>query len=62
MKKNILGLDRFLRFTLGVFLIAWAVAGGPGWAYAGVYALATGAWGYCGVYSLLNYQPFEDET
>ena len=60
MKKNIRRWDRFLRFFFGVSLIAWAIAGGPGWGYLGLYFLATGSWGYCPVYSLINYQPFED--
>jgi len=59
MKKNVLWWDRFIRFVLGVFLIAWAIAGGPAWGYVGVYFLATGSWGFCPIYSLLNYQPFE---
>lgn len=61
MKKNVLWWDRWLRFLFGVFTVAWAIAGGPVWAYAGLYALATGAWGYDPVYSLLNYQPFADD-
>ncbi|MGZ6479906.1 MAG: YgaP-like transmembrane domain [Bdellovibrionales bacterium] len=32
MKKNILWWDRLLRFFLGAFMIAWAIAGGPAWA------------------------------
>lgn len=58
MKMNVLWWDRLLRFFLGVFMVAWAVAGGPWWAYLGLYALASGAWGYCAIYSLFNYQPF----
>lgn len=61
MKKNVLWWDRLLRFILGVFMIAWGVAGGPAWAYLGLYFLATGAWSYCPIYSLLNYQPFEED-
>ena len=61
MKKNVIFWDRTLRFILGVFLLAWAVAGGPVWSFVGVYFLATGAWGYCPLYSLMNYQPFEED-
>ena len=61
MKKNILLWERVLRFLVGVLMIAWAVAGGPTWAYLGVYSLASGSWGFCGIYSLLNYQPFEED-
>ncbi len=46
MKKNVVWWDRFCRFILGVFMIAWAFAGGPFWAYLGVYFLATGSWAY----------------
>lgn len=60
MKKNVRVWERLLRFFLGVFLVAWAIAGGPAWGYLGFYFLASGSWGYCPVYSLLNYQPFED--
>lgn len=61
MKKNVVLWERIVRFVLGVLLVAWAIAGGPGWAYLGVYFLATGSWGYCPVYSLLNHQPFEED-
>lgn len=61
MKKNVLWWDRLIRFFVGAFMVAWAIAGGPVWAYLGLYILATGAWGFCGVYSLLNYQPFEED-
>lgn len=46
-QPNISMTQRILRFILGFFLIAWAVAGGEAWAYSGVYLLATGSWGFC---------------
>lgn len=61
LKRNIRWWDRTVRFFLGCSLIAWAIAGGPLWAYLGVYILASGAWGYCALYSLVGYQPFERE-
>ena len=61
MKKNVRWWDRLLRFGFGVFLTAWAIAGGPVWGYAGLYVLATAAWGYEPFYSLIDYQPFEEE-
>ena len=61
MKKNVLWWDRIFRFLLGAFMIAWAVAGGPGWAYLGFYFLATGSWAYCPLYSLFNFQPFGED-
>jgi hypothetical protein len=62
MKKNILWWDRFVRFFVGTFMIAWAIAGGPSWGYAGIYFFATGSWAYDPIYSLLNYQPFSDDN
>ena len=59
VKKNIRIPDRLARFAMGCAMIAWAIAGGPIWAYLGVYVLGTGSWGYCALYSLIGYQPFE---
>lgn len=61
MKKNVVLWDRCVRLAVGVFLLTWAVAGGPAWAYLGIYFLASGSWGYCPMYSLFNYQPFEED-
>ena len=54
MKPNVALWDRFLRFLLGIAMLSWAFAGGPIWAYLGVFVLATGAWGVCPVYSVLK--------
>jgi hypothetical protein len=55
MKTNVGGIDRLLRITLGVVLIAWALfANGPVWAWLGVLPLATGLIRFCGAYSLLG--------
>ncbi len=60
LKKNVLWWDRILRFLTGVFMLAWAIAGGPTWAYVGVGVLATGTWGYCPVLSILGVKNLED--
>lgn len=54
MTKNIGGLDRIIRIVLGVALIAWALMGGPIWAWIGVVPLATAAIGWCPPYALLG--------
>ena len=54
MKINIATWDRILRLILGILLIAWAVAGGPWWAYFGLVLVATAAWRFCPVYALLR--------
>jgi len=54
MKINLALWDRVLRFFFGVLLTAWAIAGGPWWAYSGLYAIVTAAWGICPVYSFLK--------
>lgn len=54
MRKNLFTLERFLRFIFGLLLVAWALGGGPGWSYLGLYLLATGSWGYCPIYKLIT--------
>ncbi|MBA4193842.1 MAG: DUF2892 domain-containing protein [Comamonadaceae bacterium] len=56
MKKNVGGIDRALRITIGLSLVAAAFAGvlGP-WAYLGVLPLATGLMGWCPPYSLFGW-------
>ena len=41
MKANVGGIDRILRIVVGLALIAWALLGGPIWAWIGVVPLAT---------------------
>lgn len=50
MKQNVGGIDRALRIVLGVLLVAWAVFGGPLWAWIGIVPLATGAFRFCPAY------------
>jgi hypothetical protein len=54
MRCNVAVWDRALRFVLGVLLTAYAVAGGPFWAYGGLYFLLTAAWGFCPVYAFFK--------
>lgn len=50
MKINVGGIDRTLRILAGLGLIAWALSGGPVWAWIGLVPLATGASGRCPAY------------
>jgi hypothetical protein len=50
MKANVGGIDRIVRGVAGIGLIAWALAGGPVWAWIGVVPLATAAIGWCPAY------------
>ena len=51
MKLNVGGIDRILRIVAGLALIAWALMGGPVWAWIGVVPLATGLIGWCPAYA-----------
>jgi len=55
MKANVGGIDRILRIVAGIALIAWAIAGGPVWAWIGVVPLATGLLRWCPLYPLLGF-------
>ena len=54
MKFNVGGIDRVLRILAGLGLVAWALMGGPVWAWIGVVPLATGAVGFCPLYPMLG--------
>ena len=54
MTRNIGLIDRLLRAALGVALIAWALTGGPVWAWIGVVPLLTAAVSICPLYSVLG--------
>ncbi len=54
MKANVGGIDRILRIVVGIALIAWALLGGPVWAWIGVVPLVTGLIGFCALYPLLG--------
>ena len=54
MARNMGMIDRVLRAIVGVALIAWAVMGGPVWAWIGVVPLLTAFAGVCPLYSVLG--------
>ncbi|MHB8911907.1 MAG: YgaP family membrane protein [Lysobacter sp.] len=54
MKTNVGRIDKVLRIGLGLALIAWALLGGPLWAWIGVLPLATGLVNFCPLYALLG--------
>ena len=54
MKANVGGIDRILRIVLGLAMIAWALSGGPQWAWLGVVPLATGLFKFCALYTLIG--------
>ena len=60
LKRNVLWWDRILRFFVGVFMLAWAFAGGPSWTFVGALVLATVAWGYDPVLAILGVKNLED--
>lgn len=54
MQANVGGIDKWLRILIGLALIAWAVLGGPVWAWIGVVPLATGLSNFCLLYRLFG--------
>ena len=54
MKTNVGGIDRILRMVVGLALVAWAIMGGPVWAWVGVVALGTGLMGFCPFYPIIG--------
>ncbi len=55
MKLNVGGIDRALRITLGIVLIALAATGTVGWwGWLGIVPLATGLIGWCPPYAMLG--------
>lgn len=54
MKSNVGGVDKVVRILAGIALIAWALMGGPVWAWIGVVPLATGLLGWCPAYTLFG--------
>jgi len=50
VKKNVGSVDRLVRGAAGLGLIAWALMGGPVWAWIGVVPLATSIIGWCPAY------------
>ena len=54
MKPNVGTVDRAIRAAVGFALVAWAVTGGPVWAYLGVVPLLSAAVSFCPAYRLLG--------
>lgn len=54
MSCNVGSIDRIIRILAGIALIAWALMGGPVWAWIGVLPLVTGLFKICPAYSLLG--------
>jgi hypothetical protein len=54
MSANVGNIDRIIRILAGLALIAWALMGGPVWAWIGVVPLTTGLFKFCPAYSLLG--------
>ncbi|MFN8847975.1 MAG: DUF2892 domain-containing protein [Bdellovibrionales bacterium] len=54
MRCNLANWDRGLRFLTSILLLTYAIAGGPIWAWGGVYLLLTSSWGLCPLYSFLK--------
>lgn len=55
MQINVGGVDRVLRIVVGGALVAWAISGGPLWAWIGLVPLGTGALGLCPLYSVMGF-------
>ena len=55
MQANVGGIDKVLRNTAGVVLIALAATGTVGvWGWIGVVPLLTGLFNFCPLYSLIG--------
>ena len=56
MTRNVGGIDRVLRITIGLALVVAAATGLVGvWGWLGLLPLATGAMGWCPPYALLGW-------
>ncbi len=56
MTKNVGRIDRAIRITVGLALMAAAATGAVGaWGYVGVVPLLTGLMGWCPPYALLGF-------
>lgn len=54
MKRNVGGLDKFIRVIIGVVLLYFAFDGGHWWGWLGFIPLLTAVFGYCPIYKILN--------
>ncbi len=61
MKVNLAKWDAWLRALAGFVLSLWAAAGGPWWAWIGVYLIFTSSYRFCLIYAFLNLRTVYDE-
>lgn len=54
MTANVGGVDKILRITIGLIIIALGFIYSTWWGLVGVVLLATGLLNYCAVYNLIN--------
>ena len=55
MKRNVCGIDRFLRVVIGLALVSLTLAGMIGlWGWIGVVPLLTGTLRYCPAYAIFG--------
>lgn len=54
MAQNVRLFDRIIRYIFGIFLLTWAIAGGPGWTFIGLLLLITASFGTCPIYWALR--------
>lgn len=54
MKVNVGNIERVVRVAVGFGLVAWALTGGPVWAWIGIVPIVTGAIGNCPAYSIFG--------
>lgn len=62
MFKNMTMVERVLRYFIGLFLLIWAIAGGPRWSFVGLYPLLTASFAYCPLYHLFSKGRTSPET
>jgi hypothetical protein len=55
MNRNVGGIDRLIRFVVGLLLVGLALMGTIGWwGFIGLVPIVTAAVGYCPVYPLIG--------
>ena len=57
LEKNLRWWGRAWRYMLGLALMAWAIAGGPWWAYSGLYPLTVASFGFSPISAILRAKP-----
>ncbi|HBQ45273.1 MAG TPA: DUF2892 domain-containing protein [Thiomicrospira sp.] len=62
MYCNVGGIDRILRVSVGVALIAWAILAGNQLGWLGLIPLLTGVFKFCPFYPLIGLKTCKTET